>query len=371
MNARERLIKALENDGEPDRVPSFAEGMMDKFKKNTLDLYEDEIEDKNVVVEAGDWTLYKFYKFDGVWLHSTPISYKPLRGIKIGKDIDDPTIIIDRFGHVSRLSSNGDYKYQTGCLNDEDAWELWIDAGYFDTKFETSWVDTWLKAYPKLIEADLVPIPVTVCFETIREAFDFGRFSHFYRKKPDFLKMLAGKILENLMDVAKGWCDAGFEIVTWADDCAYKGRVMFPPSIMENIILPIYKKLNDYCHRRGVLTFFHSDGFTEPFFDGLIKSGFNGIQSLEPAAGMDLKHLKETWGNKVCLIGNMDCSDLLPFGTEQQVIDATRQCIADAGSGGGYIFGPTTDITDSCKPANIKTMMDALLQFGTYPIEFK
>jgi len=362
------LLKALENDGEPDRVPSFAEGMMGIFKQKTLDMYDEKITDDQVLLVEGDWTLFKFFEFDAVWLHSTPVSYKPLVGMDPNKNVAEPGMYVDRFGHVSRLSSNGDYKYQTGILNDEESWNKWIDAGYFETRVDLSWIDRWSKAYPKMLEADLVPVPVTVCFETIREAFDFGRFSYFYRKKPGFLKRLAGMVLDNLMDVAKGWCDAGFEIVTWADDCAYKGRVMFPPSVFEDIIAPIYKKLNDYCHKRGVLTFFHSDGFTEPFFDGLIKSGFAGIQSLEPAAGMDLGHLKATWGEKVCLIGNMDCSDLLPFGTPEAVVAATKKCLADAAKGGGYIFGPTTDITDSCNPANIKVMMDTLLKFGKYPI---
>ncbi|MEX2681583.1 MAG: uroporphyrinogen decarboxylase family protein [Candidatus Sigynarchaeota archaeon] len=369
MNARDRLIVALQNDGEPDRVPSFVEGMMGDFKKNTLDKYETAIGDDDVVLVSGmDFTLFKFYKFDAVWLHSTPVSWNPLKGL----DPNDIVIAdggkVNRFGHIHRLTrSTNNWKYQTGYLNTEELWKEWIAAGYFDVSFDPDWVTSWQKGYREMVDAhDLVPVPVTVCFEPIREAFDFGFFSHFYRKKPAFLKKLASLVTKPLLEVAKGWCDAGFEVVTWADDCAYKGRVMFPPSVFEDIIAPVYKTLNDYCHKRGVLTFFHSDGFTEPFFPGLIGSGFDGIQSLEPAAGMDLKHLKEEWGDKVCLIGNMDCSDLLPFGTEEQVKAATRKCLDDAKAGGGYIFGPTTDITDSCKPENVKAMMDEFLKLAWY-----
>ncbi|MHA1682353.1 MAG: uroporphyrinogen decarboxylase family protein [Promethearchaeota archaeon] len=369
MDARTRLLVALENDGtEPDRVPSFVEGMMEKFKGNALEIYEDDIEDDDVVLIEGDWTLYKFFKFDGVWLHSTPVRYKPLNGFDHNDIIPEEGVRVDRHGRVSRLASTGQYKYQTGYLNTIEVWEEWMDAGYFDIEFDNGWVRRWEKAYRRMLEIDIVPVPVTTCFEPIREAFDFGKFSHFYRKRMDFLKKLADRMTDNLMEVAKGWCDSGFEIVTWADDCAYKGRVMFPPRVFQELVEPMYKKLNDYCHKRGVLTFFHSDGFTEPYFDGLIRSGFNGIQSLEPAAGMDLGHLKETYGSKVCLIGNLDCSRLLPYGTEQEVIDATKQCIKDAAVGGGYIFGATTDITDSCNPRNIKAMIDALLRFGKYPI---
>ncbi len=368
MDARERVLKALERDEHIDRIPSFAEGMMQDFQQKSLDLYEDSVEDVDVLMVERDWTLFKFYKFDSVWLHSTPVSYKPLANIDLESINVPDNGRVSRLGHVHRQTSEGSWKYQTGYLNTEEVWNEWIDAGYFDISFSNAWVRTWEKSYPQMVASGLIPVPVTTCFEPIREAFDFGWFSHFYRKKPGFLKKLAKLVTGNLMEIAKGWCDAGFEVVTWADDCAYKGRVMFPPSVLEDVIAPVYKSLNDYCHKRGVLTFFHSDGFTEPFFKGLIDSGFNGIQSLEPAAGMDLKHLKETWGNKVCLIGNMDCSVLLPYGSPEEVVQATKTCIRDAGPGGGYIFGPTTDITDSCNPVNIKIMMDTLLKHGKYPL---
>jgi hypothetical protein len=368
MDARGRVIKALENDGEPDRIPSFAQGMMGLFKEKAADIYEDDIKDEDVVLINGDWTLFKFFKFDSFWVHGTPTGYKPLNGI-------DPRTIkvvdggyVDRMGHVGRLTRDGDGKYQTGYLNSVELWKDWIDAGYFDIEFNENWVRQWEKGYKQILDIDMISIPVTTCFEPIREAFSFGHFSYFYRKNMAFLKRLAGMVTKNLMEVAKGWCDAGFEIVSWADDCAYKGRVMFPPGVFDELVGPIYKTLNGYCHKRGVLTFFHSDGFTEPFFEGLIKSKFDGVESLEPAAGMDLGHLKEVYGSRICLIGNVDCSRLLPFGTEQEVAETVKQCIKDAGRGGGYILSPPTDIIDSCNPRNIKVMIEALHKYGKYPL---
>ncbi len=35
-------------------------------------------------------------------------------------------------------------------------------------------------------------------------------------------------------------------------------------------------------------------------------------------------------------------------------------------TGGGYVLGPTTDITDSCKPENIKVMVDTVKKYGVY-----
>ena len=99
-----------------------------------------------------------------------------------------------------------------------------------------------------------------------------------------------------------------------------------------------------------------------------MEAGFHGVESLEPFAGMDLKHLKETYGDKLCLIGNIDVSGLLPFGTTDDVVEAVKKCIKDAAEGGGYMLSPCTDITDSCKLDNVLAMMDAAKKYGNYPI---
>ena len=294
MNARDRMIKALDKSGEPDRVPIFIEGMMNKFLQNTDALYGDQISDEDFLSVKGDWTISKFYGFDAQWLHQSPIEMLPLNGINPRElTTGNPDDHIDRWGHIDAKGV-----YQSGFLNTKEIWQEWIDAGYFEYNVNEDWIRRWEKGYPIMVEHDLIPIPVEVHFEKIREAFTFGRFSYFLRKERAFMEELASRIFAIGLDCIKGVCDAGFEIVTIADDSAYKNNVMFDPKIFEEIVAPGYKQMIDYLHKRGLLCFFHSDGFTEPFFPGLIGAGFDGIQSLEPMAGMNLKHLKETWGDK-------------------------------------------------------------------------
>ena len=81
-------------------------------------------------------------------------------------------------------------------------------------------------------------------------------------------------------------------------------------------------------------------------------------------AGMDLKHLKEEYGDKLCLIGNIDVSQLLPYGTTDEVFTAVKKCITDAAEGGGYMLGACTDITNSCKLENVLAMIEATKKYG-------
>jgi uroporphyrinogen decarboxylase len=86
-------------------------------------------------------------------------------------------------------------------------------------------------------------------------------------------------------------------------------------------------------------------------------------------AGMNLKHLKEEYGDKLCLIGNIDVSQLLPYGTKDDVVKAVKKCIHDAGEGGGYMLSACTDITNSCKLENVLTMIFTTKKYGEYPLK--
>ena len=54
-------------------------------------------------------------------------------------------------------------------------------------------------------------------------------------------------------------------------------------------------------------------------------------------AGVDIKEVKERFGQKVALCGNVDCS-LMKTGTPDQVRESAEYCLTHAKPGGGYIF---------------------------------
>src|SRR5271157_4268511 len=190
MNARERMITALEHTKEPDQVPIFVEGMMGDFLRKSDALYGDSITDDDVLVIGGDWTWSKFYGFDAQWLHSSPVNMGPLAGINVGNVTGlSPGQTLDRWGHVDQKGI-----YQTGYLNTRELWETWIDAGYFDYEVSADWIRFWEKNYPVLLERDLVLVPVDVYFEKIRELFSFGNVGYFLRKNRDYGKVLARRI---------------------------------------------------------------------------------------------------------------------------------------------------------------------------------
>jgi uroporphyrinogen-III decarboxylase len=160
--------------------------------------------------------------------------------------------------------------------------------------------------------------------------------------------------------------ETDYQVFALADDVAYKNATMFDPEVFRDIVCPCYKRICDVVRKAGKYIFFHSDGFTEPYFPGLIWAGFHGVESLEPMAGMDLAHLKETYGNDLTLIGNMDMSQVMPLGTPERVEQEVISMMKAAKAGGGYIFSPCTDITDATPLENVLAMMRAVKKYGVY-----
>jgi uroporphyrinogen decarboxylase len=79
----------------------------------------------------------------------------------------------------------------------------------------------------------------------------------------------------------------------------------------------------------------------------------------------DMKEAKKILGNKVCLKGNVSCTDLA-FGTVGQVEDRCKQLIDDCGAGGGFILSSGCEAPANSKPENIAAMIDTAITYGRY-----
>jgi len=164
-----------------------------------------------------------------------------------------------------------------------------------------------------------------------------------------------------------GALDAGADAVLFGSDLAFNTNTLMSPAQFDEFIAPYLKELVDVVHGRGSKVIKHSDGNLWPILDRLIQIGFDGIHPIQPQC-MDLKEVKDHCGDRVCLLGNIDCIELLPSGSEEEVREAVRQAIEVAAPGGGYILSSSNSIHPGCKPENYIVMVRATHKYGTYPI---
>lgn len=186
--------------------------------------------------------------------------------------------------------------------------------------------------------------------------------------EPELVELTMEKVLRCNMRIVQRAIRAGAEVIILGDDYAGNHGPMMSPELFRRFILSPLKKMIAMIHDEGALCIKHSDGDLYPLLDMIISAGPDGINPIEPVAGMELKKVKQLVGDKVCLTGNICCAHLLPHGTPEQVREAVRQAITDAGPGGGYILCSSNSIHSSCRPENFVAMVRACHEFGRYPL---
>jgi uroporphyrinogen decarboxylase len=184
--------------------------------------------------------------------------------------------------------------------------------------------------------------------------------------EPELVDFLMDKVLQCNLQVVRRAIRAGAEIICLGDDYAGNHGPMMSPEHFRRFVLPRLKRMIALIHEEGALCIKHSDGNLYPLLDMIVSAKPNGLNPIEPVAGMQLRRVKQLVGDRLCIVGNIDCAHLLPHGSTDDVRAAVRQAIADAAPGGGYILSSSNCIHSSCAPQNFVAMVRACHEFGRY-----
>ncbi|HIY18820.1 MAG TPA: hypothetical protein IAA44_05405 [Candidatus Blautia avistercoris] len=177
--------------------------------------------------------------------------------------------------------------------------------------------------------------------------------------EPDFVKGVMEKYTKWISRVITNLQECGFDFLWSFDDMAYKTSLMFSPSVWDEFFAPYLKQSISHIK---VPWIFHSDGNLMPILDKLLELGMNGIHPLEPGA-MDLDVLKQKYGERVCLIGNIDINHTLTDASKEEVYEAVRERIQQMGTGGRFIISDSNSIPAYCNPQNILWMAEAVEKY--------
>jgi uroporphyrinogen decarboxylase len=183
---------------------------------------------------------------------------------------------------------------------------------------------------------------------------------------PDFVHRVAGIVLEHNLKQLDLLAEAGVDVLIVEDDIATTNAPLISVEYFKRFVNPYNRKLVERAHELGLKVMRHSDGNLWQLMDILLDTGYDGLNPLEPQADMDLKRVKEYCGDRICLLGNIDCQELLPDGTPEQVDAAVKQAIEDAGEGGGLVICSSNSLHPTVNPENCIAMFEATKKYGAY-----
>jgi uroporphyrinogen decarboxylase len=161
-------------------------------------------------------------------------------------------------------------------------------------------------------------------------------------------------------DIARGVA-AGAHGILIADDIAYRQGTLMAPEFVERCMLTVWKDQTMTAHDLDVPVFFHSDGNLNAVLPFIVEAGFDGLQCLEPDAGMDIGFIKAQYGKALCLMGNVDPALLhasVAGNTKGMggLNRAVGEVMAAADSRGGLIFGTCSGLHAGMQPERVHHM---------------
>lgn len=227
-----------------------------------------------------------------------------------------------------------------------------------------------IEQYRKAVKAAgdsiyIIPTAGSIYEYTVRGIGDENVCRYAYTN-PSFLEDVFRDSTFYTIEVGKQFIEEGAEVLFIFEDYAYKHGPFLHPRLWRKLVFPRLREAVDAFHKRGALVLVHSDGNILPLMNMIIEAGVDGIHSLEPAAGIDIKEVKEKYGDKICLIGNIDVGNLLPYGSVEDVAAEVKKVISAAAPGGGYILSSCSTPTDMTKPENFAAQVKAGKKYGRY-----
>jgi uroporphyrinogen decarboxylase len=156
-------------------------------------------------------------------------------------------------------------------------------------------------------------------------------------------------------------------------DCVLLGAsgtlTLSNPSLVQKYCLPSIKVLTNMAQQAGIPTMLHSCGKSAAFLEMLYnETDLNCINPLEasPMGDVTLLECKQKYGNKFCLMGNLNTTDIMLKGSTKDVQRAAQQAIDDAGSNGGFILSTGDQCGRDTPEENIFKLVEVADTYGRY-----
>ena len=188
---------------------------------------------------------------------------------------------------------------------------------------------------------------------------------------PTFVHELFTKVTDVNIEVIRRAVRSGANTISFGDDYSGNKGPLMSPKMFREFILPHLKRAVDVVHQEGAKCIKHTDGNIWPILDMMIEAGIDCINPLEPVANMDVAKVKAKYGKQICIMGNIDCGELLCHGSKTEVEQAVKECIEKGAAGGGLIISSSNSIHSGVNPQNYSAMIQAVKKWGKYPLNNK
>lgn len=211
-------------------------------------------------------------------------------------------------------------------------------------------------------------------FERAHAMQGMDKFMMSMATQPD----LAAALLRKITDVCKtlmgnflAQCGDLIDIIKIGDDLGMQSGLLISPRMYRRLLKPLHAEFIAFIKERtDAKVFFHTDGDVFDLIPDFIEIGVDILNPIQTSAGRmaNLAELKSRYGKNMTFCGAIDTHHVLPHGTPTEVRQEVRRVMELLGPGGGYMVASVHTIMNDVPAENILAMVDAVEEFGRYPL---
>ncbi len=359
MNGRERMIAALSLQV-PDRVPHWELAYNESSVVNIARHFTDDLPAAGYIQNLDDENKIKLFNALLLFIEELDIDGLTLRVFPASEFIGDD-LFRDDWGVTFKLSPVGEATVVDGPVKGAADLKQFRPPAIKETDLLTLiYCAARFKGERALVLSLQCPF---------RRSWNMlggmDKLLYAYYENPILVHQLARIATDYTIEALEMGIRLGADIVSLDGDLAHNTNLLVSPGHFREYLKPYYREIVNYVHNKGLKIFKHTDGNHHKLFDDFTEIGFDGIHPIQPQC-MDLAAVKEQYGSKICLMGNIDCLETLVKKDPAAVEEEVRQAIKAAAPGGGYILASSNTIHPGVKAENYISMVKAVHRYGFY-----
>jgi uroporphyrinogen decarboxylase len=161
---------------------------------------------------------------------------------------------------------------------------------------------------------------------------------------------------------AKAMIDNGADII----GCGESGAYFLSPDLFQMAAFPFEQPLFQRITEAGAKVLIHCCG-NVPQCIGFAPD-LNPGGAIQFDYQVNLAKAKKQIGDRITLMGNLDCNRVLHLGSKADVLRTCRRAIQDAGAGGGFWLSGGCEIPRDMPYENMDAMFESVNRYGRYPL---
>ncbi|MDR0600969.1 MAG: hypothetical protein LBG42_01175 [Treponema sp.] len=198
--------------------------------------------------------------------------------------------------------------------------------------------------------------------------FGMENFAYLLYDEPETVDAVLAAMTGFALDASRRLAAEGADAILFSDDYGSSLQPLFSKEQFRRYIKPHIQRMAVEVKKLGIPFIMHSDGAIAALVDDCVQAGIEGMHPLERDAGMDIALVKKTYGDRICIFGNINNKRTLVTGSVEDVEAEVKECIGTAAPGGGYCLSSDHSVHDDIPNKNVFALYEAGRKYGKYPI---